>query len=92
VGLLADQPFEVHRFQLRKGESLVLYTDGLTEARAQEAEDYGTERLERVLANHPEVSTPRPLVKAIRDDLAAYLGGVAPQDDLTILVVQRARP
>lgn len=92
VGLLADQPFAVHQFRLRKGESLVLYTDGLTEARAGDAEEYGTERLEQVLANHPEVATPRPLVKAIRDDLARFLGGAASQDDLTILAVQRSGP
>lgn len=90
VGLVGDRPFDVHRFRLRKGESLVLYTDGLTEARGPGEEEYGPARLEHVLSHRPDASTPRPLVQSIRDDLASFLGGAPPGDDLTILAVQRS--
>ncbi len=95
VGLLADRPYEVHSLRLAAGESLVLYTDGLTEARQDETstnpepEEYGTERLVRLLSDRGLGTEPSGLVRAIRDDLTAFLDGAKHEDDLTILVVQR---
>jgi phosphoserine phosphatase RsbU/P len=91
VGLLADRPYEVNRFQLSNGDALVLYTDGLTESQRGESEEYGSERLERFLRQWPRRVAPRELVQAIRDDLATFAGETPRNDDLTIMVVQRSR-
>jgi sigma-B regulation protein RsbU (phosphoserine phosphatase) len=95
VGLLADKPYEVHNFRLAAGENIVLYTDGLTEAQQDEAStnpedgEYGAERLVRFLSTQGRGLEPNALVRAIREDLTAFLDGAKHEDDLTILVVQR---
>lgn len=89
VGLLADRPYEVSRFRLSAGDTLVLYTDGLTEARGLEGEEYGYVRLEQLVRQRPQKAAPRELVHAIRHDLAGFLGETPLADDLTVLVTQR---
>jgi sigma-B regulation protein RsbU (phosphoserine phosphatase) len=90
VGLVADRPYELSRLYLSEGETLVLYTDGLTEARLQTHEEFGEERLQRLVSQHAPRSTPRELVLTIRQNLTSFLGNSPVVDDLTILVVQRA--
>ena len=89
VGLLADQPFEVHQFQLRKGDSLVLYTDGLTEARRGETE-FGLAGLQRVLESHARRGAA-DILRALLAEVQAFADG--PLDDVTVVVLkQLTRP
>jgi sigma-B regulation protein RsbU (phosphoserine phosphatase) len=67
---------------------LVLYTDGLTEARNRSDAEYGTERLLRILAAHP-VSAARDLVNSCVSDLSAFLSGAVRADDLTVMAIRR---
>lgn len=89
IGLLEDKPFEVERIALGEHDSLVLYTDGLTEARRPDGTEYGQERIEKLLQTRAGTA-PRPLVQAIRQDLAEFLGDGSRSDDLTVLVLRRA--
>jgi sigma-B regulation protein RsbU (phosphoserine phosphatase) len=91
IGLLADRSYELNQFTLAHGDTLVLYTDGLTEA--GQGEEFGFDRLKRVLAQGARGSGargPRELVSTIRQALATFLGEVPVADDLTIMVVQRS--
>jgi sigma-B regulation protein RsbU (phosphoserine phosphatase) len=90
VGLIGDRPFEVHRFRLGAGEALFLHTDGLTEARGAGGDEYGSARLEAVLAGGDAADGPLPLLRRVRADLAGFLDGAAPTDDLTILAMRRS--
>ena len=90
VGVEADRAYDVTTFRLDPGDSLVLYTDGLTEARPPGGRQYGPGRLERLLPLHGAASSPVRLVQAIREDLAEHLGEGQRTDDLTIMAVQRA--
>ena len=89
IGLLAERPWEVRNLHLGRGDSLVLYTDGLTEARRPDGEEYGQERIERLLAERSAEPTSRQMVHAVRSDLASFLGDTARSDDLTVLVLRR---
>jgi sigma-B regulation protein RsbU (phosphoserine phosphatase) len=88
IGLLADCSYELTQFKLAHGDTLVLYTDGLTEA--ARGEDFGFDRLQRVLAQCGSHAGPRELVSTIRQALATFLGDAPVADDLTIMVVQRS--
>ncbi len=89
IGLFCQNDFPTTRFTLQPGESLVVYTDGLTEATNGSGEQYGEKRLADVLLHHVR-SSPREILEACVDDLKAFKGKTTKSDDLTILVLQRA--
>jgi sigma-B regulation protein RsbU (phosphoserine phosphatase) len=80
------------RLQLEPGDFMVLYTDGLTEARNRSEEEYGSERLAarlRNLAGRP-LTSARAITMACLEDLAAFRGAAPKGDDLTVMVIRRA--
>ncbi len=91
IGLMEDRPYETKRLKLGVGDALVLYTDGLTEARRSDGGEYGQERIERLLATRAGEAGPRHLVRTVRDDLAGFLGDASRTDDLTVLALWRTR-
>jgi serine phosphatase RsbU (regulator of sigma subunit) len=78
---------EPNEFALRPGESLLLYTDGLTEARARHGEFYPTERAVRAA----EAMMPDRVPEALREDLRQFSRG-GQVDDIAILSLSRAEP
>jgi len=90
VGLLSGKPYETTTVRLEPGHTLVLYTDGLSEARGAAGEEYGEERIERLLAERSGGHAPHGIVREMRTDLDAFLAGAARADDLTLLALRRA--
>ena len=58
VGAIPAFVFETARTRLAPGEALVLFSDGVTEARSPAGELFGTDRLRDVLAAHDTEPTP----------------------------------
>ena len=88
LGMFCDGEYLGSRAKLAPGDSLVLYTDGLSEARNRAGEEYGAERITRVLARRHQSAAPA-LLRALLEDLGGFLDGGAKPDDLTLLVIQR---
>ena len=88
LGLMADQPYRSRRLRLAPGDALVLYTDGLTEARRGDGADFGAGRVERIL-QEMDTAEPRRLVGGLRDNLNIFLEGASRADDLTLLALRR---
>jgi sigma-B regulation protein RsbU (phosphoserine phosphatase) len=88
IGLMEDKPFGSTRLTLGVGEGLLLYTDGVSEARRGDGREYGTERVEEVLQTHGR-SEARHLVRRLREDLGEFLDGAPRIDDLSLLVIRR---
>ena len=86
LGVDRDQRYEEVRASLPAGASVVLYTDGLIEAR-RGTELYGHARLDRMLAEGRELPA-RSLARAVIDDCRAFAGGPL-LDDCAIVVVKR---
>lgn len=84
LGLFDDVELSDRRVTLGPGDALVLYTDGLTEAR-RGAEEFGLDRLERVLAE-AEVATAADLVARLQHEVAAFSGGSA-HDDIALVAL-----
>jgi sigma-B regulation protein RsbU (phosphoserine phosphatase) len=72
--------------RLGKGDVVVLYTDGLVEAR-RGREEYGPERLLRGLEAHAGLPAPE-LGEKLLSDLEGFLGEDSPADDVTLIVVK----
>lgn len=88
LGLFCNGQYTTRKFQLKKGESLVLFTDGLAEAVNNYDSEYGTERLSKVVDQN-QAASPQALLRACLDDLAAFTAGTPKRDDLTIMVIRR---
>ena len=94
LGLSVSTPsgarYAAETVRLGDGDSLVLYTDGVTEAANAHDAEYGTERLSRVLSRCGGQS-PRELVTRCLSDVSSFLVGGALSDDLTMLALWRCR-
>jgi serine phosphatase RsbU (regulator of sigma subunit) len=80
--------YTASRHQLWPGDALCLVTDGVTEAMNRAGELYGRARLEALLAATPCAAGAAAVAAAIRDDVARFVAGAAPADDLAIMVLQ----
>lgn len=74
--------------QLEIGDSLVLYTDGITEARNAQNKLYGLSRLCKVVAQNWRESAAA-IQRVTIDDVQHFAGGKAFIDDITLLVIKR---
>ena len=77
--------------RLRPGDSLVLYTDGVTDAIGPSGERFGEPRLLTTIEAARRGSA-HDIVAALRDAVAEFRGSVPPADDVTIVVIGRQRP
>jgi len=88
LGILPDWEYTSHRLCLEAGDSLVLYTDGLSEAFNAGNQQYGAARLAKLLQQHGTLAS-KDLLGAILEDLKAFRSRHSPADDLTIMVIRR---
>ena len=85
LGVFANQTFKSGMMELQSGDRMVLYTDGVTEACNSDDEEFGEERLLRVLQQNGARSAVE-IQKQILQAAAEFSRGVW-QDDATLLVI-----
>jgi serine phosphatase RsbU (regulator of sigma subunit) len=78
LGIDSDQKYEVAREELAPGTTVVLYTDGVLEAR-RDGELYGEERLDELLGRLADLS-PQELAEAVLSDCKSFAGGELSDD------------
>ena len=87
LGVLLDAVYEEQEKPLAEGDLLLIYTDGLIEARDRKHQFYGLERLIRVAGEHRHRDA-REIHERILDDLALHCDGLPPRDDVTVVAVR----
>jgi hypothetical protein len=80
LGIVAEADFVDQHFILREGDCLMLYTDGVPEARCKKGELYGFERTRILLSSHPSAES---VAQAARD--------FGQEDDITVLTIEPVR-
>ena len=86
LGVLPEATFDQHIVELLPGDSVVLCTDGVIEAKNAVSEEYGFARLKRIVATAP----PEGTLEAVLKDLQRHTGAASPQyDDITIVEFSR---
>lgn len=78
--------YKTNELCLSPGDTIFLYTDGVTEATNDKNELYGEERL-LSLANKNITKTPQQLIAAVKDDVDVFVGDAPQFDDITMLAV-----
>ena len=91
LGLISAGQFTTHDITLEPGALLVAYTDGVSEARNEDDDEFGDERLASLLAAHGQVPAAQ-LCSGILDAVRRHRGSRQDQDDVTALVVRVLRP
>ena len=91
LGLFDGVPYTAHHVDCQIGDQFLLYTDGVTEAMDVDGNLYGEDRLDAV-AGQNYVLHPRPLVEAVRRDVARFAEGAEQSDDITILALEIGVP
>ena len=76
--------FKEHEFELRPGDRLFVYTDGVPEATNAASELFGADRMVDSLNRDPSAS-PRTLLANLRADIDAFVGEAPQFDDITMM-------
>jgi sigma-B regulation protein RsbU (phosphoserine phosphatase) len=86
LGMFPAAKFDTGRICLKPGETLVLYSDGITEAATETGEEFGESRLEEVV----KVNCGKPLAEIQAQVLQAVRkwSGSSPEDDMTLMLVR----
>lgn len=102
VGVEMENPILEYQIVLKPGDTLVCYTDGVTEAFSPDGEMYSETRLQTTLqaevdwvaepGEGPGFTTAQETLEAIDESVGIFSGDVPAQDDMTLMVVKRLYP
>jgi serine phosphatase RsbU (regulator of sigma subunit)/tetratricopeptide (TPR) repeat protein len=93
LGVFEDARWGVERVQIDPGDTLVLYTDGITEAQNTRQALFGEQRLRQAVrqsAALPSAGRAEQVRATILQELEKYTAGAAQSDDITLLVLSRS--
>lgn len=90
LGMFCSSVFESKSLRLQAGESLVVYTDGITEARNAEGDEFGLAALLEVLRGLTPTASADRTAGACIAAVDRHRGSAARSDDRTVLVLRRS--
>jgi serine phosphatase RsbU (regulator of sigma subunit) len=85
VGMFPDATFQEHRVMVPAGGSIVVYTDGVSDALNAEGEEFGEERIMCCLTSLPKPIDAEGICQHLAGKVAEWAAGVDRSDDTTIL-------
>ncbi|MCM2465514.1 SpoIIE family protein phosphatase [Methanoculleus oceani] len=87
LGIFDEIELELVQLQLNPGDTVVFYTDGVTEATNERDEEYGMERLTALISGLLDRGA-REMIDAIVEDVTAHAGNQPQFDDITLVVLK----
>jgi len=84
LACMRDASFREYELDLKPGDSLFVYTDGIPEAINEAKEEYGTNRLLKILNKHKDMSQ-KDILKYVRRDIRYFVGEEDQFDDVTMI-------
>jgi len=87
LGMFENSAYEEETIQLKPGDSMLLYTDGITEATNEKDEMFEKARLLKLLKDNQDISA-RELSQKIIDDVLTFQGASVQGDDITLVIVR----
>lgn len=86
IGIESGERYSQKHHQLEQGDTLILYTDGVTESRNLKGEEFGLHRLQEIITRHAPLPAPG-LAKKITESLEAFSEGADQHDDQTFVIL-----
>jgi len=87
IGVKPDFEYNQSKINLSQGDTLIFYTDGITEALNPEIEEFGEQKLLDIIINYP-YRTAEELRNHIYEEMIRFTEGESQYDDLTLIVLQ----
>lgn len=88
VGVVAEGRYEVQSLATEPGDTIVLYSDGISEAMNDGREQFGLDRLSACVSENRGLR-PAALAAACLRAVAAFCGGAAAHDDTSLMIIRR---
>jgi sigma-B regulation protein RsbU (phosphoserine phosphatase) len=89
IGILGNSRYMAQRRPFPAGSSIILYSDGITEAENTAGEEFENPRLEELLTSHA-AATPSELRDHIASAVDAFVGEAPQKDDQTLVIARRS--
>ena len=89
LGVVPDFQFEQNTVVLNPGDTIILYTDGVTEALNENKEEFGLEALRNIFVQSPP-KLPEETNAAIFDAVEKFANDTPQSDDITCLILRRS--
>ncbi|MDH7603893.1 MAG: SpoIIE family protein phosphatase [Melioribacter sp.] len=80
-------PYISEKIELKSGDVIVLFTDGITEAMNKNFDEYSDERLEKLIIKNSQ-SEPQEILDKIKQSVSEFINGAEQSDDITCLVMK----
>jgi phosphoserine phosphatase RsbU/P len=87
VGLLEFAPYGQETVRLESGDTIIIFSDGVSEALNTEGEEFGDARLQEIAMSLAE-ATAQTIVDRIIADVRVFTRGAAQSDDITVMVIR----
>ena len=87
LGLMSGMPYREYEFDVEKGGTLFVYTDGVPEATDAQNQLFGTDRMLTALNRNPDIA-PEGLLETMKSAIAEFVGDAPQFDDTTMLCVK----
>jgi sigma-B regulation protein RsbU (phosphoserine phosphatase) len=85
--MFEETRYHEYYLTIERGEMLVLYTDGATEAMSLNGEEFGRERLAQAVQASRNLSA-KELIAALHREVIDWTGGLGAHDDITFFVIK----
>jgi sigma-B regulation protein RsbU (phosphoserine phosphatase) len=87
VGLLEFAPYGQETIRLDSGDTIIVFSDGVSEALSTSGEEFGDERLQAI-AQATGQATAQTIVDRIVTDVRTFTKGAPQSDDITVMVIR----
>lgn len=91
VATMEGMIFKEHEFELKPGDSIFIYTDGVAEATNKDNELFGTDRMLDALNKDPDAD-PEQVLDNVRDGIDEFVQGAEQFDDITMMSLKYLGP
>lgn len=83
LGVLPDMQYSQEEYSLESGDQILIFTDGVTEPKNKQQEEFGTDRLKNLFANN--AASPEEFLLNLETSIKQFIGDAPQFDDLTSL-------
>jgi len=87
LGMMQGTPFETETIEFKSEDTVVMFTDGITEAMDNNEDEYGEMRLQNIVKKNRDKSA-QDIIKAVSSDVKDFTHETPQSDDITMVVVQ----
>ncbi|MFA5012331.1 MAG: PP2C family protein-serine/threonine phosphatase [Ignavibacteria bacterium] len=88
LGLIKNADYSVFKEEFKEGNIVVIYSDGITDAKNRAGEFYGNEKMKSVILQNKELSA-KALGEQIVEDIFQFTGQTRQNDDISIIVMKK---